>query len=72
MEPKLIQIIEDDDIVARTIERVLRSYKYRVNVSNSGVNGLQSARREIPDLVLLDVIMPGMDGWIHSLPRNEK
>lgn len=63
MEQKLIQIVEDDNIVAKTIERVLRSYNYRVNVSNTGVNGLQSARREIPDLVLLDVIMPGMDGY---------
>ena len=63
MEPKLIQVVEDDDIVARTIERVLRSKDYRVKVVNSGVNALQAARREIPDLVLLDVIMPGMDGY---------
>jgi DNA-binding response OmpR family regulator len=63
MEQKLIQVVEDDNIVARTIERVLRSNEFRVNVANTGVSCLQNARREIPDLVLLDVIMPGMDGY---------
>jgi len=63
MESKLIQVCEDDEIVASTIERVLRSKEFRVKVVNSGVNCLQTARREIPDLVLLDVVMPGMDGY---------
>lgn len=63
MDEKLILVVEDDDIVARTIERVLRSKEFRVKVANTGVNCLQFARREIPDLVLLDVIMPGMDGY---------
>lgn len=55
-------VIEDDQIVVHTIERVLRK-EYRVRVATSGVEGLQSARREVPDLVILDVIMPGMDGY---------
>jgi DNA-binding response OmpR family regulator len=58
-----ILIIEDDDIVARTIVRCLRDEEYRVNVANSGVAGLQAAHRKVPDLVILDVIMPGMDGF---------
>ncbi len=63
MDPKLILVIEDDAIVARTMERVLRSKNFRVKLSGTGVEGLQAARREIPDLVILDVIMPGMDGY---------
>lgn len=63
MESSLIQVVEDDDIVACTIERVLRSKNFRVKVTNSGVNCLQAARREIPDLIILDVVMPGMDGY---------
>lgn len=55
-------VIEDDQIVVHTIERILRK-EYRVRVATSGVEGLQAARREIPDLVILDVIMPGMDGF---------
>lgn len=63
MDGKKILVIEDDDIVARTIERCLRGGDYRVSIASSGVEGLQAARREVPDLVILDVIMPGMDGY---------
>lgn len=63
MGPVSILVIEDDEIVARTIERCLRGGEFRVRLANSGVEGLRSARREIPNLVILDVIMPGMDGY---------
>jgi two-component system, OmpR family, response regulator RpaA len=63
MDPTNILVIEDDEIVARTIERCLRGGEYRVRLANSGVEGLRAARREIPSLVILDVIMPGMDGY---------
>ena len=63
MRTSNILIIEDDDIVARTIERCLRGKQFQVNVANSGVAGLKAAHRKIPDLVILDVIMPGMDGF---------
>jgi DNA-binding response OmpR family regulator len=63
MEPANILVIEDDDIVARTIERSLRGDEFHVELSSSGVDGLKSARRRRPDLVILDIIMPGMDGY---------
>jgi two-component system, OmpR family, response regulator RpaA len=63
MDPISILVVEDDEIVARTIERCLRGGEFRVRLANSGVEGLRSARREIPTLVILDVIMPGMDGY---------
>ena len=63
MESIDILIIEDDDIVARTIERTLRGHEFHITVANSGVQGLQVARRQPPALVVLDVIMPGMDGY---------
>ena len=61
--PVDILVIEDDEIVSRTIERSLRGHEFQITVANSGVQGLQSARRHVPGLVLLDVIMPGMDGY---------
>jgi len=63
MEPAYILIIEDDEIVARTIERSLRGDEFKITVVNSGVEGLKDARRRPPDLVILDIIMPGMDGY---------
>jgi DNA-binding response OmpR family regulator len=58
-----ILVIEDDEIVARVIERSLRGEEFKVTIANSGVEGLKTARRAVPDLVILDVIMPGMDGY---------
>jgi DNA-binding response OmpR family regulator len=63
MEPANILVIEDDEIVARTIERSLRGGELKVSIANSGVEGLRTARRRPPDLVILDIIMPGMDGY---------
>lgn len=63
MENANILVVEDDDNVALTIERCLRRENYKVTLASSGVQGLQLARRRIPDLVLLDVVMPGMDGF---------
>jgi DNA-binding response OmpR family regulator len=63
MEPAHILVIEDDDIVARTIERSLRGDEFRIMLTSSGVEGLKLARRRPPDLVILDIIMPGMDGY---------
>lgn len=58
-----ILVIEDDEIVARTIERSLRSQEFKVSTAGSGIEGLKQARNQPPDLVILDVIMPGMDGY---------
>lgn len=58
-----ILVIEDDEIVSRTIERSLRNQDFKVTVASSGIEGLRIARNQVPDLVILDVIMPGMDGY---------
>lgn len=58
-----ILVIEDDYIVARTIERSLRSGSYQIMLASRGDKGLSLAHREIPDLVILDIIMPDMDGY---------
>jgi DNA-binding response OmpR family regulator len=58
----LILIIEDEPKIARLARDYLEKYGYRVLVAADGPTGLTAARRESPDLVLLDVLLPGMDG----------
>jgi CheY-like chemotaxis protein len=60
---KRILIIDDDDdireVAALTLEMVAG---WQVITANSGANGIQTAQHENPDAILLDVMMPGMDG----------
>ena len=63
MDEVNILLIEDDTIVARTVERSLRGNEFRVTIANSGIEGLKLARRQQFDMAILDIIMPGMDGY---------
>ena len=58
-----ILIIEDDDLVSRTVERSLSSEEFKISLADNGLDGLKFARKRQPDLVILDVIMPEMDGY---------
>ena len=58
-----ILIIEDDDLVSRTVERSLNSDEYQISLTDNGLEGLNLARKHPPDLVILDVMMPVMDGY---------
>lgn len=58
-----IMVIDDDDLVAQTLQRALKMYGYQVMLASGGTEGLQLARRHPPDLIILDIIMPGADGY---------
>lgn len=59
----LILVIDDDPVVLDLMQRFLSKESFRVETACSGAQGLASARRLKPDLITLDVMMPGMDGW---------
>jgi two-component system response regulator RpaA len=63
MKSAYILIIEDDEMVARTIERSLRSEDFKLASANNGEDGLKLAHKRPPDLVILDIVMPGIDGY---------
>jgi len=62
MEQETILVVEDEDDIAELIRYNLESEKYRVVVAATGEKGLDAARRSQPDLVLLDLMLPGMNG----------
>ena len=57
-----ILLIEDEPKVARLARDYLEKSGYRVLIANDGKSGLATARREKPDLLVLDLMLPGMDG----------
>lgn len=57
-----ILVVDDDRDVAGTIERTLRRKDHQVVVAYSGVQALQLIQGQRPDLVVLDIMMPRMDG----------
>ena len=58
-----ILIVEDEHAVARGIQYALQQEGYEVTVARSGEEGLEFATHQAPDLVVLDVRLPGMDGF---------
>lgn len=62
MSGERILIIEDEARIAQFVERGLIYEGYRVNVAHDGLAGLQTARDNPPDLVILDWMLPGLDG----------
>ncbi|MCL4237250.1 MAG: response regulator transcription factor [Anaerolineae bacterium] len=57
-----ILIIEDEERIAQFVKRGLIYEGYRVDVAYDGPSGLQLAREQPPDLVILDWMLPGLDG----------
>ncbi len=63
MEPKKILIIEDDPEERLILSRELKRAEYIVYEAPTGEEGLKIFKEEKPDLVILDVVLPGIDGW---------
>ena len=59
-----VAIIEDDPQATRLLRRILQTRgEYAICEAHDGVEGLEMVRRERPDVILLDLMMPGMDGF---------
>jgi two-component system alkaline phosphatase synthesis response regulator PhoP len=58
-----ILIIDDNPAVCSMLEMLLRENGYKAISCQDGLDGLYKARQEKPDLILLDVMLPGMDGF---------
>jgi DNA-binding response OmpR family regulator len=58
-----VLVVEDDLHVRRDLADVLEEEGYLVDVASHGLEALERARRALPDVVLLDLSLPVMDGW---------
>jgi two-component system, cell cycle response regulator len=71
LAPERILIVDDEPDIRHLLARLLKGGGYNVSMAGSGDEALAAVQAEIPDLVLLDVSMPGMDGFAvcHELQK---
>ena len=58
-----ILVVDDDPEIVTLLSTRLSKRGYKISTANDGSKALELAKRELPDLVLLDVMMPGKSGW---------
>ncbi len=69
-----VLIVEDDPIIRQTVEYALRRAGFDTLAAADGVEGLKLALDQLPDLILLDLMLPGIDGYAFAeqLRRKDK
>jgi len=70
---KTILLIEDDPDMRENTAEILELANYRVLKAENGKRGVEQAKKELPDLVLCDIMMPELDGYgvLHLLSRDQ-
>jgi DNA-binding response OmpR family regulator len=73
-QPKRLAYIEDEPEMIDLVRLILGRRGYKVIGANGGREGLDLIRHELPDLILLDLMMPDMDGWdvYHQIKSDEQ
>jgi Response regulators consisting of a CheY-like receiver domain and a winged-helix DNA-binding domain len=70
---KKILIVEDETDAAMLLKLHLEKHNYEVLLAEDGKEGYRLARTRAPDLILLDLVIPEMDGfWVCSMIKNDK
>jgi DNA-binding response OmpR family regulator len=64
MDKKQILIVDDDEDLAKGLKVRLRANNYAVSVATDAISAISEAKRETPDLILLDLGLPAGDGFI--------
>lgn len=60
---KKVLIIEDDEMISSMYKTKLNQEGFEIHVANNGAEGIEKTGEVIPDLILLDIIMPMVDGF---------
>jgi two-component system, OmpR family, response regulator VicR len=61
--PAKILVVDDSRLVTDIVKMRLEMYQYEVRLAHSGEEALQQIANDVPDLLVLDVHMPGLDGY---------
>jgi PAS domain S-box-containing protein len=61
--PRKVLLVEDNELNCDMLLRRLERAGYQVVIANDGAEGVAKARSELPDLILMDISLPVMDGW---------
>ncbi|PJF37780.1 MAG: hypothetical protein CUN55_20335, partial [Phototrophicales bacterium] len=61
-DPPLVLIVDDQEATTRMLERLFVKSGYQAKSVHNGYDALEAAQKLLPDLILLDVMMPGIDG----------
>jgi CheY-like chemotaxis protein len=69
-KPKIL-IVDDDVDLVQVMKGALESKLFEVIVAHNGKEGLQKVKDEKPDIVILDIMMPVMDGWAFAEQFNK-
>jgi len=60
---KTILVVDDSAMIRRIVGQILRECGYRHIVADNGKSGYETAKKERPDLIIMDIEMPDMDGF---------
>jgi len=73
MPVKKILVIDDSPTERHVLFELLSKNGYQVSTAESGEEGIEKAKSELPDLILMDVVMPGLNGYqaTRTLTRDE-
>lgn len=69
---KRVLVVEDDAALRETVAEILADAGYEVSSAGNGVEALASADVERPDLILLDLMMPTMNGWQFRAAQRQR
>lgn len=61
--PKTILTIDDDSAITELLAMLLRTHGYEVITANNGDEGIKAIQEKNPHIVILDLMMPDVDGW---------
>jgi CheY-like chemotaxis protein len=59
-----VLVVEDDEALQQLVAMLLEDQHYHVELAGNGEEALQKVKAQMPDLILLDMKMPVMDGWM--------